>query len=66
MQGSKSSIKQELLWLLWWLVIFVVLTWLLLKFLVPHHFNDRIAVVLSAIISSLVWIVLRAYAARRA
>jgi CHASE2 domain-containing sensor protein len=65
-QRSNSSIGQELLWLLAWLAIFVVLTWALLKFLVPHHFNDRIAVVISAILSSLFWIGLRAYAARRA
>lgn len=55
-----------MLWLLAWLIIFVVLNWLLVKFLVPHHFNVFIAVVLSAIISSLAWIGLRAYAARRA
>ncbi len=66
MQRSNSSIGQELLWLLAWLLIFVVFTVLLLKFLVPHHFNDRIAVLISAIISSLVWIGLRAYATRRA
>ena len=66
MQRSDSSIGQELLWLLVWLLIFVVLTFLLLKFLVPHHFNDRIAVLISAIFASLIWIALRAYAARRA
>jgi hypothetical protein len=65
-RGSDSSIGQEVLWLLAWLIIFVVLNWLLVKFLVPHHFNVFIAVVLSAIISSLAWIGLRAYAARRA
>lgn len=65
MQRSNSSIGQELLWLLAWLLIFVVMTFLLLKFLVPHHYNDRIAVLISAIFSSLVWIALRAYASRR-
>jgi len=65
-QHRNSSIAQELLWLLAWLLIFVALTWLLLKFLVPHHFNDRIAVVLSAIVSSVAWIALRAYVTRRA
>lgn len=65
MQDSNSSVGRELVWLLAWLVIFVVLTWALLKFLVPHHFNDRIAVIISAIVSSLVWIGLRAYVARR-
>jgi hypothetical protein len=55
-----------MLWLLAWLVIFVVVTYVLLRFLVPHHFNDRIAVMIGAIVSSLAWIGLRAYAARRA
>jgi uncharacterized membrane protein YoaK (UPF0700 family) len=65
-QGSQSSIGQELLWLLVWAVIFVVCTVVLLKFVVPHHFNDRVAVTISAIFSALVMIALRGYAARRA
>jgi cytochrome b subunit of formate dehydrogenase len=63
---SQSSIGQELLWLLVWLVIFVAITVVLLKFVVPHHFNDRIAVMISAIVSALAMISLRAYASRRA
>ncbi len=66
MQRSHSSIGQELLWLLVWAVIFVIITVLLLKFLVPHHFNDRIAVMISAIVSGVAMIALRAYASRRA
>lgn len=65
MPRSQSSIGQELLWLLVWLVIFVIITVLLLKFVVPHHFNDRIAVMISAIISAVAMISLRAYVARR-
>ncbi len=66
MQGSQSSIGQELLWLLVWAVIFIVITWLMLKFVVPHHFNDRIAVMISAIVSGVAMIALRAYVTRRA
>lgn len=66
MQRSPSSIGQELLWLLVWIVIFAILTVLLLKFVVPHHFNDRIAVMISAILSGVAMIVLRAYFTRRA
>ena len=66
MQRSQSSIGQELLWLLVWAVIFVVITWLMLKFVVPHHFNDRIAVMISAIVSGVAMIALRAYVSRRA
>lgn len=66
MQCSQSSIGQELLWLLVWAVIFIVITWLMLKFVVPHHFNDRIAVMISAIVSGVAMIALRAYVSRRA
>jgi uncharacterized membrane-anchored protein len=65
-QRSQSSIGQELLWLAVWAVIFVVITVLLLRFLVPHHFNDRIAVMISAIVSGIAMIALRAYVTRRA
>ena len=65
-QRSPSSIGQELLWLLAWLVIFILVTVLLLKFVVPHHFNDRIAVMIAAIVSGVAMIVLRANFTRRA
>lgn len=66
MRGSQSSIGQELLWLAVWAVIFVFITILMLKFVVPHHFNDRIAIMISAIVSGVAMIALRAYASRRA
>lgn len=66
MQRSQSSIGQELLWLLVWAVIFIVITVLLIKFVVPHHFNDRVAVMISAIVSGIAMIALRAYVSRRA
>lgn len=66
MPRSQSSVGQELLWLLIWLAIFIAITVVLLKFLVPHHFNDRIAVMISAILSALAMIWLRAYVSRRA
>jgi predicted PurR-regulated permease PerM len=65
-QRSQSSIGQELLWLLVWAVIFAAITFVLLRFVVPHHFNDRIAVIISAIISGVAMIGLRAYFSRRA
>ncbi len=66
MQGSQSSIGRELLWLLIWAAIFIVITVLLLRFVVPHHFNDRVAVMISAIVSGVAMISLRAYVTRRA
>lgn len=66
MRRSQSSVGRELLWLLVWLTIFVVVTYVMLKFVVPHHFNDRVAVMLSAIVAGLAMIALRAYFSRRA
>jgi undecaprenyl pyrophosphate phosphatase UppP len=63
---STSSTGREVLWLLVWLLIFVTITTLMLRVVVPHHFNDRIAVMISAIVSGVVMIALRAYSARRA
>lgn len=54
------------MWLLVWAAIFIVITVLLLKFVVPHHFNDRVAVMISAIVSGIAMIALRAYVTRRA
>lgn len=65
-RGSESSIGRELLWLLVWLAIFVFFEVMLLKFVVPHHFNDRVAVMIAAIVSGLIMIALRAYVTRRA
>jgi predicted PurR-regulated permease PerM len=65
-QRSQSSIGQELLWLLVWAVIFAAITFVLLRFVVPHHFNDRVAVMISAIVSGVAMIGLRAYFSRRA
>jgi hypothetical protein len=53
-------------WLLVFLAIFVVITFLMLKFVVPHHFNDRIAVTIAALLSGVIWMLLRAKAAGRA
>ena len=66
MRRSESSIGRELLWLLVWIVIFAFCEFMLLKFVVPHHFNDRIAVMIAAIISGVAMIALRAYFTRRA
>jgi len=63
---SESSVGRELLWLLVWIVIFAFCEFMLLKFVVPHHFNDRIAVMIAAIVSGIAMIALRAYVSRRA
>lgn len=38
----------------------------MLKFVVPHHFNDRVAVMISGIVSGVLMIAIRARITRRA
>lgn len=64
--SSPPSVAGELLWLFIWLVLFVAITTAMIKYVVPHHFNDRVAVMISAIVSGLAMIGLRAYFTRRA
>ena len=41
-------------------MLFVVATYLMLRLVVPHHFNDRIAVMIAGILSAVAMIALRA------
>ena len=63
---AKSSVAAELGWLLFFLAVFAAVTYALLRWLVPHHFNDRIAVLLAAILAGLVMIFTRAGLSKRA
>lgn len=56
-----SSLSGEIAWLVYFLFVFAVTAYLLLRDLVPHHFNDKVAVMLAAIFAGLVWIGTRAY-----
>jgi lipopolysaccharide export LptBFGC system permease protein LptF len=60
-----SSIASELGWLLFFLIVFVAMVYLLVGLLVPHHFNDKIAIALAAIFAGLIMIFVRAWATRR-
>jgi uncharacterized protein YggT (Ycf19 family) len=62
---AKSSVAVEVGWLAFFLVVFAVIAYALLRWLVPHHFNDRIAVLLAAIFAGLVMIFTRASVSRR-
>ncbi|MBV8345680.1 MAG: hypothetical protein JO190_11925 [Candidatus Eremiobacteraeota bacterium] len=62
----KSSVAGEFGWLAFFLVVFALIAYALLRWLVPHHFNDRIAVLLAAIFAGLVMIFTRAAASKRA
>lgn len=61
----RSSVGRELLWLLYFLVMLTVIEYLMLRFVVPTGFNDRVAVMLAALIAGIAWIVLRAASMRR-
>ncbi len=60
MRRPQSSIGQELVWLLIFLAIFAAVTAIFLRYAATHHFNDRIAIAISAIFSGLIVIALRA------
>ncbi len=65
MPQPRSTVSLELRWLAFFLAIFAALTYALLRWLVPHHFNDRIAVMLAAILAGFVMIATRARFAAR-
>jgi hypothetical protein len=62
---AKSSIATEIGWLAFFLVVFVAAVYLFVRSLVPHHFNDKIAIVLAAMFAGLVMIFARAWLTKR-
>jgi lipopolysaccharide export LptBFGC system permease protein LptF len=65
MNQRRSSIGAEIGWLAYFIVVFVVAVYLLVGILVPHHFNDKIAIALAAILAGLVMIATRAWVTAR-
>lgn len=63
MPPARSSVAAEIGWLAYFLAVFVAAVYLFVRSLVPHHFNDKIAVALAALFSGLVLIATRAWAA---
>jgi hypothetical protein len=60
-QRPPSSIGTEIGWLFFFLALFAGFVYLFVGFLlVPHHFNDKIAIVLAALAAGLVMIGVRA------
>ncbi|MBV9233281.1 MAG: hypothetical protein JO030_04505 [Candidatus Eremiobacteraeota bacterium] len=64
MARSSSTISSEIGWLALFLLIFVAFVYLFVRTLVPHHFNDKIAICLAALFAGLVMIALRSWIAR--
>ena len=60
-----SSVLGELGWLAYFLAVFAVVAVLMIAFVVPHHFNDRVAIMISAIFAGLAMIVTRAWWTQR-
>lgn len=61
MSQRPSNVRNELGWLVLFVAIFIVITYGMVTLLVPHHFNDRVAIMISAILSGVIWIGLRAW-----
>jgi hypothetical protein len=61
----RSSIAAELAWLIYFLVVFVAAVYLFVRTLVPHHFNDKIAIALAAMFAGLIMIATRAWFTRQ-
>lgn len=66
MRQQRSSILAELGWLAYFFAVFVLAVYAMVLFVVPHHFNDKIAIALAALFAGIVMIVTRAWAAARA
>lgn len=57
---SSSSVGTELRWLGIFFAIFVACVAIMLRFVVPHHYNDRIGVLVCAIVAGSAMIAIRA------
>jgi hypothetical protein len=56
----RSSLLTEFGWLALFLAVFAALVYLLNIFVVPHHFNDKVAIMVAAIFAGLTMIAVRA------
>jgi hypothetical protein len=61
----RSSVLVELGWLAFFIAVFVVLVYVLVELLVPHHFNDKVAIALAALFAGLIMIGTRAWVTAR-
>ena len=57
---QRSSILTDIAWLAFFFAIFFILVYAFTIFVVPHHFNDKIADVMAAGIAAVVMIAVRA------
>jgi len=59
--NTPSPVSAEIAWLGFFLAVFAGLVYLLVRTLVPHHFNDKIAIALAALFAGLIMIGTRAW-----
>ena len=62
---QRSSILVEAGWLAYFLATFVATVYVMVIFIVPHHFNDKVAIALAGIFSAFVMIATRAWRTAR-
>ncbi len=62
---NNSSIGTEIAWLLGFLVIFAIALLLLNIYLVPHHFNDKVADTAAGVIAAVAYVGARRWAMLR-
>jgi hypothetical protein len=61
MPQPRSSILVEIGWLAYFLAVFVAMVYLMVLFVVPHHFNDKIAITLAGFVAGIAMITTRAW-----
>ena len=62
---QRSSVLAEIGWLAYFMLVFVVAVYALNLLVVPHHFNDKIAIALAAVVAGIAMIATRASYMRR-
>ena len=61
-----TSVLAELGWLAYFLAVFAALVYVMVLFVVPHHFNDKVAIALAGIFAGVIMIATRARWGRKA
>jgi hypothetical protein len=61
----RTSVLTEIGWLAYFFAIFVATVYAMVIFVVPHHFNDKVAITLAGIFAGLVMIGTRAWWRKR-
>lgn len=62
---QRSPVLVEIGWLAYFIAVFVVLVYVMVGLLVPHHFNDKIAIALAGLFAGLIMIGTRAWITAR-